>query len=305
MTAVEEFEDLRPLLFAIAYRILGSVAEAEDAVQETWMRYDASGARPDSPRAFLSTVVTRVSINVLESARVRREQYVGEWLPEPMLDEPYDDPQRSAELTDSVSMAALVLLERLTPLERAVFVLREAFGFGFAEIADIVDRSEAACRQLAVRARRHVDRGAVRFDADPHAHERLTARFLTAFQEGDIGGLRDLLAADVQLVADSGGKAPAVRKIVVGSEKVLRLLASYVSPMTQIGMVLEPRDINRHPGLIVRDDSGAIVQVMTFDIVGGRIGTVRVVINPDKLAHLGRVADVRALAQQFRDLPRP
>lgn len=305
MTAVEEFEDLRPLLFAIAYRILGSVAEAEDAVQETWMRYDASGTRPDSPRAFLSTVVTRVSINVLESARARREQYVGEWLPEPMLDEPYDDPQRSVELTDSVSMAALVLLERLTPLERAVFVLREAFGFGFAEIADIVDRSEAACRQLAVRARRHVDLGAIRFDADPHAHARLTARFLTAFQDGDVGGLRDLLAADVQIVADSGGKAPAVRKVVVGSENVLRLIASYVSPMAQIGMVFEPRDINRHPGLIVRDNSGAVVQVMTFDIVGGRIGTVRVVINPDKLAHLGRVADVRALAQQVRDLPRP
>jgi len=305
VTAVEEFEDLRPLLFAIAYRILGSVAEAEDAVQETWVRYDASGTLPESPRAFLSTVVTRVSINVLESARARREQYVGEWLPEPILDEPYDDPQRSAELTESVSMAALVLLERLTPLERAVFVLREAFGFGFAEIADIVDRSEAACRQLAVRARRHVDRGAARFDADPHAHEQLTARFLTAFQDGDVDGMRDLLAADVHLVADSGGNAPAVRRVVVGDDKVMRLLASYVAPMAQIGMVLEPRNINRHPGVIVRDNSGAIVQVMSFDIADGKIGAVRVVINPDKLVHLGRVADVRALAQQLRDLQRP
>ncbi|MEE2030570.1 RNA polymerase sigma-70 factor [Rhodococcus chondri] len=305
MTGVEEFENLRPLLFAIAYRILGSATEAEDAVQETWVRYETSGARPDSPKAFLSTVVTRVSINVLESARARREQYVGEWLPEPILDEPYDDPARSAELTESVSMAALVLLERLSPLERAVFVLREAFGFGFAEIAEIVDRSEAACRQLAVRARRHVDRGSARFDTDPHTHEQLTARFLTAFQDGNVDGLRELLAADVQLVADGGGKTPAIRKIVLGNEKVMRLLASYVSPMVRLGMVLEPHDVNRHPGLIARDDSGALVQIMTFDVVDGKIGTIRVVVNPDKLAHLGRVADVRALAQQLRDLQRP
>ncbi|MCR8694717.1 RNA polymerase sigma-70 factor [Rhodococcus pyridinivorans] len=305
MSGVEEFENLRPLLFAIAYRILGSVTEAEDAVQETWVRYETSGAEPDSARAFLSTVVTRVSINMLESARARRERYVGEWLPEPILEEPYDDPARSAELRESISTAALVLLERLSPLERAVFVLREAFGFGFSEIAEIVDRSEAACRQLAVRARRHVDQGSARFDTDPQAHEQLTARFLTAFQDGDVDALRDLLAADVQLVADSGGKAPAIRRVVVGGEKVMRLLASFVSPMGQLGMSLESREINRLPGLIVRDTDGAIVQVMTFDVTDGKIGAVRVMINPDKLAHLGPVADVRVLAQKLRDLQRP
>ncbi len=157
MTRAEEFEELRPLLFAIAYRILGSVSEAEDAVQETWLRLQASPTRPTSTKAFLSAVVTRISIDVLRSARRRREEYVGEWFPEPLLTDPYEDPERSAELADSLSMAALLLLERLTPLERAVFVLREVFGFGFPEVASAVGRSEAACRQLAVRARRHMD----------------------------------------------------------------------------------------------------------------------------------------------------
>ena len=159
MTRAEEFEELRPLLFAIAYRILGSVSEAEDAVQETWLRYETSPTQPTSTKAFLSAVVTRISIDVLRSARFRRETYVGQWLPEPLLTDPYEDPARSAELADSVSMAALLLLERLSPLERAVFVLREVFGFGFPEIASAVGRSEVACRQLAVRARRHMDAG--------------------------------------------------------------------------------------------------------------------------------------------------
>ncbi len=159
MSKAEEFQELRPLLFAIAYRILGSVSEAEDAVQETWLRYAASPTTPASAKAFLSAVVTRVSIDVLRSARVRREEYVGPWFPEPLLTDPYQDPERSAELADSVSMAALLLLERLTPLERAVFVLREVFAFGFPEVASAVGRSEEACRQLAVRARRHMDEG--------------------------------------------------------------------------------------------------------------------------------------------------
>src|SRR4051794_1084629 len=158
-TRAEEFEQLRPLLFAVAYRILGSVAEAEDAVQETWLRFEATPTRPTSTRAFLSAVVTRISIDVLRSARVRREEYLGPWFPEPLLTDPYSDPERSAELADSVSMAALLLLERLSALERAVFVLREVFGFGFPEVAAAVGRSEAACRQLAARARRHMDAG--------------------------------------------------------------------------------------------------------------------------------------------------
>ncbi|HEU0041861.1 MAG TPA: RNA polymerase sigma factor SigJ, partial [Jiangellaceae bacterium] len=218
MTRAEEFEQLRSLLFAIAYRILGSVVEAEDAVQETWLRYEASPTQPTSTKAFLSAVVTRISIDVLRSARVRREEYVGAWFPEPLLTDPYEDPARSAELADSVSMAALLLLERLSPLERAVFVLREVFGFGFPEVASAVGRSEAACRQLAVRARRHMDAGRPRFQADRRERDELAARFLDALREGDVDGLRELLAADVQMVGDSGGKAPAFAKGVVGAD---------------------------------------------------------------------------------------
>src|SRR5687767_8429610 len=225
MTRGEEFEELRPLLFAIAYRILGSVAEAEDAVQETWLRYEASPTQPTSPKAFLSAVVTRISIDVLRSARVRRETYVGQWLPEPLLSDPYEDPSRSAELADSVSMAALLLLERLSPLERAVFVLREVFGFGFPEVASAVGRSEAACRQLALRARRHMDTGRPRFEADRRERAELAERFFNAFKEGDVAGLRELLAADVHMVSDSGGKAPQWGTGIFGAENVARVLA--------------------------------------------------------------------------------
>src|SRR3954467_13834617 len=228
MTRGEEFAELRALLFAIAYRILGSVAEAEDAVQETWLRYQSSPTVPTSTKAFLSAVVTRVSIDVLRSARVRRETYVGQWLPEPLLVDPYSDPARSAELADSVSMAALLLLERLTPLERAVFVLREVFGFGFPEVAVAVGRSEMACRQLATRARRHMDAGRPRFDADRREREELAARFFDALREGDVDGLKELLAADVQMVGDGGGKAPQWARSIVGADKVARVLATLV-----------------------------------------------------------------------------
>jgi RNA polymerase sigma-70 factor (ECF subfamily) len=174
VTRIDEFQNLRSLLFAIAYRILGSVSEAEDAVQETWLRYEASATEPTSTKAFLSAIVTRISIDVLRSARVRREEYVGEWFPEPLLDDPYEDPERAAELADSVSMAALLLLERLSPLERAVFVLREVFAFDFAEIASAVSRSESACRQLAARARHHLDTGRPRFVATRAERARLS-----------------------------------------------------------------------------------------------------------------------------------
>jgi RNA polymerase sigma factor (sigma-70 family) len=181
MTRAQEFEQLRPLLFSIAYRILGSASEAEDAVQETWLRFDTSPTQPTSIKAFLSAVVTRISIDVLRSARVRREEYVGPWFPEPLLTDPYEDPEHAAELADSLSMAALLLLERLSPLERAVFVLREVFGFGFPEVASAVGRSEAACRQLALRARRHMDTGRPRFQVDRREREELAERFFDAF----------------------------------------------------------------------------------------------------------------------------
>jgi RNA polymerase sigma-70 factor, ECF subfamily len=291
VTQTEEFEELRPLLFAIAYRILGSASEAEDAVQETWLRYEASPTQPTSTKAFLSAVVTRISIDVLRSARVRREEYVGPWFPEPLLTDPYEDPERSAELADSLSMAALLMLERLTPLERAVFVLRDVFGFGFPEIAAAVGRSEAACRQLAVRARRHMDAGRPRFEADRREREELAGRFFDAIREGDIDGLRELLAADAQMVGDGGGKAPQWAKAVIGADNVARVLAAIIPPFLRIGGMVEPHEVNGQPGAVFRDRDGKVVNTWTFDILDGRIQTIRSVINPDKLRHLGPVAD--------------
>lgn len=305
MTPTEEFEDLRPLLFSIAYRILGSVSEAEDAVQEAWLRLESSPTPPTSTKAFLSAVVTRISIDVLRSARVRREEYVGEWLPEPLLADPYEDPQRSAELADSVSTAALVLLERLSPLERAVFVLREVFGFGFPEIASAVGRSEAACRQLAVRARRHMDAGRPRFEADRKEREELAARFFDALREGDVGNLRDLLAADVQMVGDGGGKAPAFARTIFGADKVGRLLATAMPLFFQVGIEVEPHEVNGQPGAIFRDREHQVLTTMTLDIVDGRIQTIRAVVNPDKLSHVGPVADAWAIAREVNEARRP
>jgi len=295
----EEFEELRPLLFSIAYRILGSVSEAEDVVQDSWLRYAAVATRPESPKAFLSTVVTRLSINVLGSARVRREQYAGDWFPEPLLEDPYQNPERAAELAESVSMASLLLLERLSPLERAVFVLREVFGFGFAEIAEMVERSEAACRQLAVRARRHMDTGRTRFDADRRAHERLAARFFAALKEGDLDGLRELLAADVRVVADSGGKAPSLPRTVVGVEKAARLLLSVWPQLLRIGLTVEVHEVNGQPGALLRDTTGSVLSVMVLDVVDDRVEMVRSVINPEKLTHLGPVADAWSVRQAY------
>ncbi|MFB9836082.1 RNA polymerase sigma-70 factor [Actinoallomurus acaciae] len=305
MTRAEEFEELRPLLFSIAYRILSSVSEAEDAVQETWLRYEASPARPASAKAFLSAVVTRISIDVLRSARVRREEYVGPWFPEPLLTDPYQDPARSAELADSVSMAALLLLERLSPLERAVFVLREVFGFGFPEVASAVDRSEAACRQLMVRARRHMEAGRRRFEADRSEREELAERFFAAFREGNVDGLRELLAADVQLVSDSGGKAPQWGRGVFGTENVVRALATFLPPFARIGGVVEPHEVNGQPGAIFRDRDGKVVNTWTLDVLDGQIQTIRTVLNPDKLGHMGPVADAWAVVREANRARRP
>ena len=250
-------------------------------------------------------MVTRVSIDVLRSARVRRESYVGPWFPEPLLTDPYQDPARSAELADSVSMAALLLLERLTPLERAVFVLREVFGFGFPEVAVAVERSEAACRQLAARARRHMDLGRPRFEADRRERQELSARFFDALRDGDIEGLRELLAADVQMVADGGGKGPALARSVFGADNVARLLASIVPLLTRIDARVEPRELNGHPGAIVRDRDDKVVGTLTLDVLDGRIQTIRSVVNPDKLGHVGPVADAWAIARQVKHARRP
>ncbi|MFE9433735.1 RNA polymerase sigma-70 factor [Streptomyces sp. NPDC006640] len=304
MRKVEEFEELRPLLFSIAYRILGSVSEAEDAVQESWLRYDGSATRPTSAKAFLSATVTRIAIDVLRSARMRREAYVGPWFPEPLLSDPYEDPARSVELADSVSVAALLLLERLSPLERSVFVLRDVFAFEFDEIARAVGRSEAACRQLLVRARRHMADGRPRFAADREQRQELATRFFDALKDGDVGSLRNMLAADVQLVGDGGGKAPQLSRAVVGAENVARLLASVYPHMALIDVTFEVHEVNGQPGAVFRTRDGDVLHTMALDVVDGRILTIRSVINPDKLGHLGPVADAWAVDREVKDARR-
>jgi RNA polymerase sigma-70 factor (TIGR02957 family) len=302
MSRAQEFQELRPLLFSIAYRITGSVSEAEDAVQETWLRFEATSTEPRSAKAFLSAMVTRISIDVLRSARVRREEYVGPWFPEPLLTDPYQDPERSAQLADSLSMAALLLLERLSPLERAVFVLREVFDFGFPEIASTVGRSEAACRQLGVRARRHMDAGRPRFEADSKKQEELASRFFDALRAGDVGGLQNLLAADVAMVSDGGGKAPQLARSTVGAQKVARLLASVFPAMIRIDVTFEPHRVNGQPGAIVRDRGGKVLHTLALDVLDGQIQAIRLVINPDKLGHVGPVADAWAVHREVQQV---
>jgi RNA polymerase sigma-70 factor (ECF subfamily) len=304
MTKSGEFAELRPLLFAIAYRILGSVSEAEDAVQETWLRFDATETDPTSTKAFLSAIVTRISIDVLRSARVRREQYVGQWFPEPLVTDPYEDPARAAELADSVSMAALLLLEQLSPLERAVFVLREVFAFDFSEIAEVVGRSPEACRQLASRARQHMDDGRPRFEADASERDELAARFFDAIRDGDIGALQDLLAADVTMVGDSGGKAPLWGKGVFGGANVARLLSSLMPWFFQIGGSFDRRLVNGQPGAIFRDRDGLVLNTWSLEVRDGQIQAIRTVLNPDKLGHLGPVADAHQVVRDAYDARR-
>jgi RNA polymerase sigma-70 factor (ECF subfamily) len=302
---LEEFQQLRPLLFSIAYRILGSVSEAEDAVQESWLRFEASETEPRSSKAFLSAVVTRISVDVLRSARVRREEYVGEWFPEPLLSDPYEDPARAAELADSLSMASLLLLERLSPLERAVFVLRDVFAFDFSDVATAVNRSEAACRQLLVRARRHMADGRPRFEADRAERDRLADRFFEALKDGDLDGLRELLASDVQLVGDAGGKAPLWGHGIFGADHVTRLLGSVYPLLTEVDVTVERHELNGQPGAIFRDRDGKVLNTWTIDVLDGQVQAIRTVLNPDKLRHVGPVADAFAVLREANEARRP
>jgi RNA polymerase sigma-70 factor (ECF subfamily) len=286
-------EELRPLLFSIAYRMVGSVSEAEDIVQEAFLRYHralSDGAGIEHPKAYLSAVATRLAIDHLRSARVRREQYVGPWLPEPLLtDEGAPDPGEQAELADSLSLAFLVLLERLSPVERAAFLLREVFAYPYDEIARVIDRSEDNARQLVARARRHVDEQRPRFDVSPAVHEAITDRFLEACQNGDTDGLIALLSADVVAYSDGGGKARAALRPIEGRDRVARFLVAIARPeRSPVPVTVSPAEVNGRPGKLMRDPEGHPVGVLSLDVADGLVRAVHIVNNPDKLAHLDR-----------------
>jgi RNA polymerase sigma-70 factor (TIGR02957 family) len=298
------YEELRPRAFAIAYRMLGSVAGAEDIVQEAFLRLHRQlerGEQIESPEAYLATVVTRLGIDELRSARARREQYVGEWLPEPLLVSDEDDPAQHAEVADSLSLAFLVLLESLSPEQRAVFLLREVFDYPYEQIAEIVGKSEANARQLAVRARRDVERRRPRFEASRDRRERLASRFFAAVEQGDLEALETLLADDVALHGDGGGKAPALARPVRGRVRAARTLAAWARAAARFGGVTVRRVwVNGQPGAEILDPDGKLINVMALEIAAGEIHAVRSIVNPDKLRHLGPVADLAALLGRER-----
>jgi RNA polymerase sigma-70 factor (TIGR02957 family) len=293
------FEELRPVAFAVAYRMLGTVSEAEDVVQEAFLRLHRAqqeGERLSSPRAYLSTVVTRLCIDQLRSARARRERYVGEWLPEPLVAAADADPARQAEVADSLSLAFLVLLESLSPEQRAAFLLREVFDYPYDEIARIVGKSEDNARQLVARARRHVEERRPRFEASRERREELAQSFFAAASEGDLEALEELLAHDVVLHGDGGGRAQALARAAHGRARVARTLLAWVRAAARFGGVsLRSVEVNGQPGALVLDPEGRLVNVLALDIADGQVQTIRSIVNPDKLRHLGPLADLGEL----------
>jgi RNA polymerase sigma-70 factor (TIGR02957 family) len=295
-------DELRPVAFAIAYRMLGSVSEAEDVVQEALLRVHRAldaGERIASPRAFVATVSTRLAINELRSARARREHYVGEWLPEPIITDSTDDPARHAEMADSLSLAMLVLLESLSPEQRAVLLLHDVFDYGYPDIAAILDKSDDNVRQLATRARRHVEQRRPRFQTTREQSDELARRFFRAAEQGDLGGLEALLASDVELTGDGGGKVPALERSLRGRNRVARtLINSVVARLPEVSLRLA--EVNGGPGALYLDAQQRLIGVMALDIDGGQITSISSIVNPDKLAHLGPVGDFRSLLKSAR-----
>jgi RNA polymerase sigma-70 factor (ECF subfamily) len=282
----ETFYQYRSLLFSIAYRMLGSVADAEDMLQETFIRWQKSSDEDiRSPRAFLVTIISRLCINHLQSARVQREEYVGQWLPEPLLTGPGSDPSEASRLDESLSLAFLLLLERLTPMERAVFLLREVFDYEYSEIAQTLGQGEANCRQILGRARKHVAESRPRFDASPQQSEQLLRRFLDATSNGDLDGLVALLSSDVVFHSDGGGKAAAVPNLVYGPDNVARAILGGLKKLVPKNLVRRMAHINGQPGVISYVD-GRPFSIFTMDIADGLVRNIYVVTNPEKLAHL-------------------
>ncbi|MEU5623397.1 RNA polymerase sigma-70 factor [Streptomyces tendae] len=290
-TATDVFEEHRPVLLGVAYRMLGRLADAEDVVQEAWLRWsgaDRSAVR--EPRGYLVRVTTRLAVDRLRQVKSRGETYVGPWLPEPCVTDFGDavpDTAERAVLADSVSLAVLVVLESLSPLERAVFVLREAFGYPYAEIAAMLERGEAAVRQLAGRARKHVEERRPRYDVDPGQRRDLTERFLAAAAEGDLAGLLATLAPDVRLVGDSGGRSKAPLRVLEGSDKVGRFLFA-VAQQGIPDATFHFLELNGGPALLVRS-GGKPDSVLQVDVADGRIQAVYIIRNPNKLASLADI----------------
>jgi RNA polymerase sigma-70 factor, ECF subfamily len=283
-----ELEAVRNRSFGIAYRMLGSVAEAEDVAQESMLRLARTEEDIKEPLAWITTVATRLSISVLRLARNRRESYVGAWLPEPLIDDEAPDPGAHAELAESLSQAFLVVLERLTPVERAAFLLREIFDYDYPQIAEIVDRSEVNTRQLVARAKRHLDENRPRFDPDEELRDELLERFIAAAETGDLEALESILAQDAALYSDGGGKASAARKPIFGGVRLAQVFVAMARMMVRRhGPMTDQRvHIGGQPGCIRRTPDGEIFSVFSLDVVDGRIKTIWVIRNPDKLAHL-------------------
>jgi RNA polymerase sigma-70 factor (ECF subfamily) len=291
-------DELRPVAFGIAYRMLGSVSEAEDVVQEALLRVHQAleaGEQIASPRAFVATITTRLAINELRSARARRERYVGEWLPEPIITDATNDPAQHAEMADSLSLAMLVLLESLSPEQRAVLLLHDVFDYNHAQIADIIGKSEGNVRQLATRARRHVEQRRPRFQTTRQQQEELAGRFFEAIEQGDLAGLEALLASDVELTGDGGGKVPALARTLRGRARVARTLTNFRVNTRVPGVQMRPAEVNGGPGALYLDGQLRLIGVVALDISGDQITSIRSIVNPDKLGHLGPVAAYTSL----------
>ncbi len=297
-------DELRPVAFAIAYRMLGSVSEAEDVVQEALLRVHQTleaGEQIASPRAFVATVTTRLAINELRSARARRERYVGEWLPEPIMTDGRDDPAQHAEMADSLSLAVLVMLESLSPEQRAALLLHDVFEYEYPEIARIVGKSQDNVRQLATRARRHVEQRQPRFQTTRRQRDELARRFFAAAEHGDLAGLEALLAQDVVLTGDGGGKAPALARPLRGRERVARTLINWIRLGKRLpGVSMRHVELNGEPGALILDPQQRLIGVWAIDIDGDQIAGISSIVNPEKLTHLGPVGDFGSLLRSAR-----
>jgi RNA polymerase sigma-70 factor, ECF subfamily len=311
VTSGTAYQQYRPLMFAIAYRMLGSVSEAEDVLQEAFLRYhraESAGTGIESPKAFLSAVTTRLCIDELRSARARREAYPGEWLPEPLLTAdsavlagpPPDDPAAAAEQADTLSMAFLLLLERLSPLERAAFLLHDVFSYSYSEVAEIVGRSEDACRQLGYRARKHLASHRRRFDASRGQSAELAERFFAAMGAGDMDGLISMLAADAVVTGDGGGVQPSWPRPITGRDRVGRLFAALGRQLRQVGGSIRLTGVNGQPGALFMTADGRLISVMALEIADGQVVAAHSIISRPKLRHLGPLADLPELLEQLR-----